>query len=77
MRASAEPVLTLLPEAEARAALGGRPLRLRLLRPAYPALGTGTLRVLRVSERDGTTDVVAGYEGYERLESRDRPAPPR
>lgn len=62
-----EPSLVLLPEVEARAALAGRALALRLLRPPYPALGVGTLRVLRVTERLATTDVVAGYDRYERL----------
>jgi hypothetical protein len=76
MRAS-EPILALLPEVEARAALGGGSLRFRLLRPAYAALGVGTLRVLRVAERDGATEIVAGYESYERLETRARAAPPR
>jgi hypothetical protein len=61
------PVLTLLPEVEARALLGGRELFLRLLRPPYPVVGLGVLRVLRVSERDERTEIVAGYEAYERL----------
>ncbi len=61
------PVLTLLPEVEARALLAGRELSLRVLRPPYPALGLGVLRVLRVSERGERTEIVAGYEGYERL----------
>jgi hypothetical protein len=65
-----ESVLTLLPEVEARALLAGRDLSLRLLRPPYPAIGVGTLRVLRVSELAGRTEIVAGYEGYERLEAR-------
>lgn len=61
------PVLTLLPEVEARALLGGRELAFRLLRPPYPVIGLGALRVLRVSERGERTEIVAGYEGYERL----------
>ena len=63
--------LTLLPEVAARAALAGRPLVLRLLTPPYPALGVGVLRVLRVTERDGLSELVAGYERYERLESKE------
>jgi len=59
----------LLPECEARALLGGRPLRLLVLRPPYPALGVGVLRVLRVAERDPVCEIVAGYERYERLTS--------
>jgi hypothetical protein len=65
-------VLTLLPEVAARAALADRSLVFRVLAPPYPALGVGTLRVLRVSERDGLSEIVAGYERYERLESSPR-----
>ncbi len=70
-----EAVLTLLAEIEARAALSDRPLRLEVLRPPYPAVGTGVLRVLRVTERGARTEIVAGYEGYERIERRDRTGP--
>ena len=54
--------LTLLPEAEARRALGDRPLELTLLRPPYAALGVGVLRVLRI--RRGAShpaDAVVSY----------------
>jgi hypothetical protein len=65
-------VLTLLPEPAARAALAGRSLVLRVLAPPFPALGVGKLRVLRIvegeGERDGLSEIVAGYERYERLE---------
>ncbi|HMD01920.1 MAG TPA: hypothetical protein VKG44_03040 [Candidatus Baltobacteraceae bacterium] len=61
-------MLTLRSEVAARAILADRPLVLRLLRPPYPALGVGTLRVLRVSEAEGLTEIVAGYDRYERLE---------
>ncbi len=64
---SPESVLTLLPEVEARLALAGRDLVLRVLRPPYPAVGTGTLRVLRVRESAEFTELIAGYDGYERL----------
>ncbi len=64
-----EPSLVLLPENEARATLAGRSLSWRLLRPSYPALGVGALRVLRVAEHGATTEIVAGYERYERLPS--------
>jgi hypothetical protein len=59
--------LVLLPEVRARGLLAGRELRLRLLLPPYPALGLGALRVLRVVEKDGRTEIFAGYDGYERL----------
>jgi hypothetical protein len=58
----------MLPEVDARALLGKRNLALRILRPPYPAVGIGTLRVLRVIEREGRTEMVAGYDGYERLD---------
>ena len=63
--------LALLPYVQARALLAGRPLRFRVLTPPYPAVGVGTLRALRVSalsgEHDGAWELLAGYEGYERL----------
>ena len=59
--------LALLPEREVRSLLRDRDVSLQLLRPPYPAVGLGMLRVLRVRERDGVTQVVAGYERYERL----------
>lgn len=52
---------------DARAILRERPLRLRLLRPPYPALGCGTLRALRLREEGGRVELVAGYDAYERL----------
>jgi hypothetical protein len=70
-----DPVLVLLPEVDARAALSGRTLSLRMLRPPYPAIGTGHLRLLRVAERDGTTELIVGYDGYERIESAPRVIP--
>jgi hypothetical protein len=60
--------LTLLADVRASGLLGRRPIALTLLRPPYPVLGVGALRVLRVSDRDDTTDVVASYERYERIE---------
>jgi len=65
--------LVLLPETEVRALLRERPVSWRLLRPPYPALGEGTLRVLRLSEREGVTELVAGYERYARLDLGARP----
>ena len=59
--------LALLPVSQARAVLGDRTLRFAVLRPPYPALGLGKLRVLRVRERADVTEIVAGYDGYERL----------
>jgi hypothetical protein len=60
--------LTMLPEVQARRLLAGVSLSLRVLRPPYPALGVGALRVLRVRERDGApVEMTVGYDNYERL----------
>ena len=59
--------LALMPERDVRSLLRDRDVSLRLLRPPYPAVGIGTLRVLRVRERGSVTELVAGYERYERL----------
>ena len=58
--------LTLMPEVQARAALHGRRLRLSVLAPVGPALGVGTLRVLRTTEREDCIELVCGYESYDR-----------
>ena len=59
--------LVLLPEVEVRRALGARRLSFRVLAPPFRAAGIGRLRALRIAERDGACEVVAGYERYERL----------
>jgi hypothetical protein len=58
--------LTLMPEVQARAALAGRRLRLSVLAPVGPALGVGTLRVLRTTEHEDCIELVCGYESYAR-----------
>ena len=63
--------LKLLPEVTVRRLLADRPLSLRLLTPPYRALGVGVLRVLSVAVRGTLTELVAGYERYERLASPD------
>jgi phage replication-related protein YjqB (UPF0714/DUF867 family) len=62
------PDLTLMPEVHARAALAGRAVRFSVLAPVGGWLGHGTLRVLRTIERDGTIELVCGYDSYERYE---------
>ncbi|MBD5632848.1 MAG: hypothetical protein IAI49_00090 [Candidatus Eremiobacteraeota bacterium] len=71
-RPSPEPELRMLPEVEARGLLGGRRLSFRLWRPPSAASGLGVLRLLRVAESDGRTEIVAGYDGYERIDARER-----
>jgi hypothetical protein len=56
----------LMPEMQARAALSGRRLRVRVVAPIGSWLGAGTLRVLRASEREGTIELDCGYESYVR-----------
>lgn len=65
--------LTLVPEVLARRELAGRALRLHVLRPPYPALGVGTLRVLRIRNdvadpSSQALELTVGYERYERLD---------
>jgi hypothetical protein len=61
-------MLTMLPEVQARRMLAGAPLTLTVLQPPYPALGVGTLRVLRLRERaDAALELMVGYDKYERL----------
>jgi hypothetical protein len=57
----------LAAEQPVRERLLDRRLYFRLLRPPYPALGAGALRVLRVKESEAGTELVVGYERYERL----------
>ncbi len=67
--------LVLLPEHDVRVLLRERTLFWRLLRPPYPALGVGALRLLRLREDAAGTELVVGYERYERLdETRRSPA---
>ena len=61
----------MLPWTQALAAMRERSVRLRVLTPPYAAVGLGVLRALRVrvlaGADDGAFELVAGYEGYERL----------
>lgn len=60
--------LVLLPWTQARRLLDEQPLAFRVLAPPYPAVGGGTLRVLRVRRRpDAPLEIVCGYERYRRL----------
>lgn len=63
--------LVMLPWTQARAALTGQPLRLRVLAPPYAAAGVGELRLLRVlaltGAHDGAFELTCGYDGYDKL----------
>ncbi len=56
----------LVPEVEARRALGERPIRLRVLAPYGAWTGCGRLRVLRLKMSGAEIELVAGYESYQR-----------
>jgi hypothetical protein len=65
--------LALLDYVEARRLLG-HIASFCLLRPVYPSLGCGKLRVLRIRPAGGAgadergLEVIAGYESYERID---------
>ena len=57
--------LVLVPEVEARRALGDRRIRLQVLVPPGAWTGCGALRVLRLKQQDDMeVEMVAGYESY-------------
>ena len=59
----------MMPEVAARVLLRALPIDFSVLTPPYPVAGVGALRVLRVRERAGRYELVAGYEAYEKLAS--------
>ena len=64
--------LILAREVDARRALGAKPVRFRLLAPYGPWIGCGSLRVLRLKVGpDESTELIAGYESYERIQTRE------
>lgn len=59
--------LVLLPETQARRALSGQRLLVRVLAPVGPYAGVGALRVLRLRPRADSVELDCGYESYHRL----------
>lgn len=66
--------LVLMPEPDARRALGSQDIALRVLAPVGHYAGRGMLRVLRVKPGDpsansgqAVVELVCGYEAYDRL----------
>jgi hypothetical protein len=59
--------LLLMPYTSAIEKLNGRDVRLRVVSPPYPALGRGTLRVVRVAEEGDTVKLDVSYDDYERI----------
>jgi hypothetical protein len=57
--------LVLLPEVQARRALGAARIRLQVLMPYGSWIGCGTLRVLRLKMNDDrSAELIAGYDAY-------------
>jgi hypothetical protein len=67
--------LVLMPEVDARRALSGQTIVLRVLAPVGAYAGRGTLRVLRArpaaavreAHHDEVVELVCGYEAYDRM----------
>ena len=59
--------LLLVPYTRAFELLQGREITLSVITPPYPALGCGTLRVVRVTEEDNVVHLEATYDDFERL----------
>ena len=63
--------IVLMPEVDARRALAGQAVSLRVLAPVGHYAGRGALRVLRVRpferEERPVIELVCGYEAYEPL----------
>jgi len=59
--------LLLVPYTRAFQQLKGREITLSVITPPYPALGRGTLRVVRVSEEGNVVHLEATYDDFERL----------
>ena len=64
--------LVLMPEVEARRALGDRRIHLKVLVPYGASAGRGVLRVLRMTLQpaqhdmaDAQVEMIVGYEAYE------------
>ncbi len=48
--------------------LSGKDVRVNVVTPPYPAIGSGELRVVRVSEEGAATVLDLSYEHYDRLQ---------
>ena len=59
--------LQLLPYTRAFELLAGRDITLSVITPPYPAIGSGTLRVVRVTEEGNVVHLEATYDDFERL----------
>jgi hypothetical protein len=59
--------LLLVPFARALELCAGREVRVSVVTPPYPAIGCGTLHVVRAHEEAGATVLELAYDDYERL----------
>jgi hypothetical protein len=59
--------LLLLPFTRAIEKLKDRKVELTIITPPYPALGRGTLHIVRATNEGDTVKLEAAYDDYERL----------
>jgi hypothetical protein len=59
--------LLLVPYTRAIEMCAGLAITLTIIAPPYPALGRGTLRVVRATEEGSALHLEATYDDYERL----------
>ena len=59
--------LLLLPYVRALEIIGDADVHLSVITPPYPALGVGTLHVVRVKRDGDTIHLETSYDDYERL----------
>ncbi len=59
--------LLLVPYTRAVELCAGREITLAVIAPPYPALGRGTLRVVRALEEGNRVHLEVTYDDYERL----------
>ncbi|MBV8164634.1 MAG: hypothetical protein JOZ91_10225 [Candidatus Eremiobacteraeota bacterium] len=60
--------LLLVPYTRAIELCAGREVTLSVVTPPYPALGRGTLHVVRATDDGGVMHLEAAYDDYERLQ---------
>ena len=59
--------LLLVPYTRAVELCAGRDILLTIIAPPYPAIGRGTLHVVRATDEGTTLHLEATYDDYERL----------
>jgi hypothetical protein len=59
--------LLLVPYTRAIELCGGRDVTLTVITPPYPALGVGTLHIVRAADEGNVVHLEATYDSFERL----------